>query len=150
MSNIDGWDWSYGDAGGSIAIDVENPVFTYAENGTYSVELTVSGDEGNFSYERNVVVTSCVNGLNDIKGLVNFDVFPSPATDFVSLNVGLQSAQNLEIGLFNSQGQLVLSDQMQGSLSYQQTFDVSNLPAGLYQIKLQNGNQYSTKAFVIN
>ena len=96
------------------------------------------------------MVTSCVNGLNDIKGLVNFDVFPSPATDFVSLNVGLQSAQNLEIGLFNSQGQLVLSDQMQGSLSYQQTFDVSNLPAGLYQIKLQNGNQYSTKAFVIN
>ncbi len=150
VSNIDGWDWAFGDAGGSIAIDEENPVFEYAENGTYTVELTITGDEGNFSYERSVLVNTCVDGLNDLDGLVNFEVFPSPATDFVNLSVGLSTAQNLVVGLYNAQGQLVMSDQFQGLLQYQHSFDVSNLAAGLYQIKLQNGNKFSTRAFVIN
>jgi len=149
VGNIDGWDWSFGDAGGSIAIDVENPVFTYLANGTYTVELTVSGDEGNFSFERNVAVTTCFTGLNDINGLVNFDVFPSPAAEFVSINVGLSTAQDLEVGLYNAQGQLVMSDRIQGALNYQHSFDVSGLAEGLYQIKLQNGGRVSTKAFVV-
>jgi PKD repeat protein len=149
VGNIDGWDWSFGDAGGSIAIDVENPVFTYPANGTYTAELTVSGDEGNFTYERNVAVTTCLTGLTDLEGLTNFDVFPSPATDFVSINVGLSAAQDLEVGLYNAQGQLVASDRIQGALNYQHSFDVSGLAEGLYQIKLQNGDRFSTKAFVV-
>jgi hypothetical protein len=149
VTAIDGWDWSFGDAGGSIAIDVENPVCTYPANGTYTVELTVSGDEGNFSYERNVAVTSCGIGFNELEGLTNFDIFPSPATDFVSINVGLSTAQDLEVGVFNAQGQLVLSDRIQGALNYQHSFDVSTLAEGLYQIKLQNGDRFSTKAFIV-
>jgi len=37
------WDWDFGDSGTSAS---QNPVHTYAANGTYNVTLTVTDDEG--------------------------------------------------------------------------------------------------------
>ncbi len=152
VGSITNRDWSYGDPAGSIAINEASPKFTYPANGTYNVNLAVSGAEGNFNWTRSVTVSNCavIDGINDLDGLVSFDLFPSPATDFVTLNIALGTSQDIEIGFYNAHGQLVMSDRIQGNSDYRNTFDVSQLPAGLYQVKLQNGQKFSTKAFVIN
>jgi hypothetical protein len=152
LSNVDGittWLWNFGD--GSISLD-QNPVYTYSENGTYTVELEVRDGGGTtYSYERNVVVANCGSGtgVRSIDGLLSFSVFPNPATSVLNLDLSLTSGLSMDFGIYASTGELVRTDRIEAGTSYRGSYDVSDLPAGFYTIKLQNGNQVATKGFMI-
>ena len=150
LSNISGittWLWDFGD--GSISLD-QNPIYTYSANGTFNVELEVRDGGGDtYSFEKTVVVANCGLGFDPIDGLVDFTVYPNPVSNTVNLDVTLSAAQDLEVGIYNNTGQLVRSDLLQGATELRGSYDVSDLPAGFYTMKLQNGSQVATKGFVI-
>jgi hypothetical protein len=143
-------DWEFGDPSGSIALDVTSPTFTYPANGTYTAKLSISSAQGSFNFERSVAVTNCVSGQNELQGVKNLEVYPNPASEFLMLDIALSAAQDLEVSMFNAQGQQVQSHIIRGVQELRQAFDVSDLPAGFYQIKVQNEGRFTTRAFVIN
>jgi len=65
-------------------------------------------------------------------------VFPVPANDILNIQLGEEIQTNLR--LYNVSGQLVLEKSIQQS----GPIDVSALPAGLYLLQIQQGNDFKT------
>lgn len=150
QSNVDptDWFWTFGD--GSISFD-ENPVYTYPENNVYSVSLEVTDPSGTeFTTSQNVVVANCGGvGVEDLASLVSFQIFPNPASERVTFDVNLNGSQDLEVSIFDIAGRLVFSEQVQNIDAYTRTIGVGDFPAGVYELKLQNGRQVASKSFII-
>ncbi|MEO8382891.1 MAG: PKD domain-containing protein [Acidobacteriota bacterium] len=53
-ASCDSYAWNFGDNNTST---VRNPLHSYTNNGTYSVQLTVTNNRGSFTYTRSVVVS---------------------------------------------------------------------------------------------
>lgn len=138
--------WIFGD--GMISFD-QNPVHTFPNPGNYEVCLVVT--EGALSYEvcRLVNVDLCA-GLDDIASITDLSIYPNPANNVLNLNASFSQNEDIMIRIFNNQGQLV-EEYNAGSLqNLQHTFDVSNLPSGIYMMQINNGaGQSTSRSFVI-
>jgi hypothetical protein len=76
---------------------------------------------------------------------VNVAVFPNPTTDF--LNVKWEEDMDADAFVFNSQGQLVEQFPLANGL---QTVDVHTLPSGIYYLKIQTAQGWTSKRFVVD
>ncbi len=83
------WDWDFGDGGSST---FENPVHAYAENGTYSVCLTVTNAYGESTICEDVVIDSY------IAPGVAFSYTGDPDVDFTDLSSGGPFAWDWDFG----------------------------------------------------
>ena len=72
-------------------------------------------------------------GISPVNGLSKTTIFPSPATDFISIS-GLQN--NEKFSIYNINGQQLLSRQASNEI---ENIPVSHLPAGIYFVKMSNG-----------
>ncbi len=79
-------------------------------------------------------------------------VQPNPATNFVAVSYELQTAGNVELTLFNVNGQAVKSlkesNRMDAGL-HTASFDVSDLAKGVYFVKINNNNKVAVKKVVV-
>ena len=76
----------------------------------------------------------------EIKAESLVKVYPNPTTDLVSI----ESSQPFQLSLINSNGVLI----KQMYLEDKQTFDLKNLPTGLYLLRFENKNQAFSKKIV--
>ena len=74
-------------------------------------------------------------------GALAFSIAPNPATDKLQINLG-SAAGKVTATLSNATGQVVLQEVISGGNT---TLSVSQLPAGLYLLQLQNGKQVYTE-----
>jgi hypothetical protein len=72
-------------------------------------------------------------------------LYPNPVTDKVTISLPALSTGKATISIVDSKG-MVVSTRQQTSLL--QSFDISNLPAGLYLVKVTNGNTITTEKFI--
>lgn len=73
---------------------------------------------------------------------IEFEVFPNPTADFVSLKISDVEFENLEVKILNATNQTILSK----IISYQnETIDLSGLPNGFYTICMENKGQIFSK-----
>lgn len=92
-------------------------------------------------------------GIDDINAsLSSFNLYPSPATDKITLDFTLTENKNVAVQLFNSLGQKMDINQsaegFQGANTIQ--LDVATLPEGIYFASiLLEGNTAATKRFVV-
>lgn len=69
-----------------------------------------------------------------------FQVFPNPATDILFINSKSHEANSYQVSLFDAHGRMLqLPIASQGG--WQQSLDISNLPAGLYALVIQKAHQ---------
>jgi hypothetical protein len=86
-------------------------------------------------------------GLNDISEKINFDIFPNPASDYITLLVDRNEPNNLEMLMTNTLGQVVFSEKfIQPAVPY--TFDLTLHPSGVYFITLKS--KYEASVFEID
>ena len=95
--------------------------------------------------------TDCVNliisGVNDLNDDFEFNVFPNPGSDVLSISSAYY-LQNTWVFVYNYAGQLVLNPiQMSGNSL---TIHAEELPSGVYQVVLFNGNQSAEKRWMKN
>lgn len=97
------------------------------------------------SFSTNCTVTS----INELPTLENVALNPNPATNIVELSYRSANAATIankgfeiELRVLNLNGREVLN-------SNQPSLDVSDLPAGIYLVKIQAGNQNFTKKLVV-
>ncbi len=81
----------------------------------------------NGSVVKEQIVIEPFNGIKDNMEMANISAYPNPVNEILYLEI---EASNFNAEFYNAQGQLVLQEQNNKSIS------VANLPSGVYMLKL--------------
>jgi hypothetical protein len=138
--------WDFGDGSG-VSFE-QDPVYQYAEPGTYTVTLIVTEGSESFQFERAVIVDFC-SDINEIEGLTNFQVYPVPAQNELNIALHFVNPDNIDMQILNMQGQILFTASEKNVTNYTNTFDISSLPAGSYVLEIKNSTDFATKSFII-
>jgi len=84
------------------------------------------------------ISTSAVDVKNNGADFTQMSVYPNPAKDQATLTYALGKTRNLVIDLYDMQGKWIqnLSQGQQGEGFHKLNVNTSNLPAGMYLIRL--------------
>ncbi len=133
LNNPTSWLWDFGDGNTSTEQD---PVHTYAAATWYTVCLIVTNNCGTDTTCTNIMV---VSDLDDPAQQIGMTISPNPTIDQVQLAYQLPMNGDLQLTIYNSQGQQV---QQENWTSLQQQasklVDLSNLPGGVYHFLLRH------------
>jgi hypothetical protein len=78
--------------------------------------------------------------LRDVKEEVIFEIFPNPTRDYITINSGDYTSENIiRIEIINSIGNVVISDQKMNNKRY--NLNLGGLPSGMYLIRILDGNK---------
>ena len=77
-------------------------------------------------------------------------VYPNPAQDQVNINLNMEQSENVDVVIFNTLGQIVVSENY-GSLNGVNTLNIKldNLTSGIYFVKIAVGDKVYTKPLQI-
>lgn len=81
---------------------------------------------------------------NDLSNTINARLYPNPAKDIITVN-GLSTSAKATLSLYNNSGALI---QQATANSEHHSFNLQQLAAGSYYIKVQSGEKISTLKFV--
>ncbi|WP_417612576.1 T9SS type A sorting domain-containing protein [Owenweeksia hongkongensis] len=87
--------------------------------------------------------TGCNIGIEELE-FENLEVYPNPVSNTFTVS---GSENPMDIELINAAGVLV---KKKGEVKPNGQVDISNLPTGIYFLKLQNGNHFITKQLIKN
>lgn len=131
--------WSTGDTTASISV---------TQSGNYSVTtidfLTCESDTS-----INVVFEPCPLGLDEMKTLSTFTVYPNPSDGKITLTDVNLSTPFYTLDITNSLGQLVYS-RKQISTSGNLVIDLSKEKAGIYFIQLSDGEKQLRQKLILH
>ncbi|MBU3700022.1 MAG: T9SS type A sorting domain-containing protein, partial [Candidatus Kapabacteria bacterium] len=135
-SDVEAWAWNYN---GARIQNVVSSSYTVTRPGTYSATAIRKGCEST-SENFEIVFT----GVNDdvVAGAANFTVFPNPTNGRVSISTGLALSGNVRINITNAVGVSVMSvNEVASGAGFTSSFDMTSLPAGLYNVVITNGSE---------
>jgi hypothetical protein len=127
--------WNFGNNSTSTQKD---PVFTYANDGTYKVCLSVTNSQGCTDSICKTITIKAVS-VKDLMGGLKVTTAPNPASHFLSVRI--ETAQS-----FQDQDKLILNDILgrqvlqKRIVDTQNDIDISDLPNGVYTLRLQLKN----------
>ena len=94
------------------------------------------------------VFPACMNSATtNISTVSNFEVFPNPGQGLFNVSITLESAQSVDLQVFDLQGQLLNVQHSMGQ-SNLFTIDLSDKPTGLYIIRLITERGTATRSVV--
>lgn len=102
--------------------------------GTYNVVVTDSAD----CSETIGVVVDLANGIRELN-LSNLQVFPNPTQKEVTISFSASKMQDFDVSLYSPIGNVIFTDKATQTNSYERTYDLSSLAAGIYFIEISNG-----------
>ncbi|MDA0778900.1 MAG: T9SS type A sorting domain-containing protein [Bacteroidetes bacterium] len=116
----------------------------YSDAGDYTIDLSFFGcPVAQYSIKVSIPYTAEINTNSDNENI--FEVFPSPATN--KLSIKLKSVEFKELYITNNLGQkLSLNHEDKGN---EVVFDVTKLAAGIYHVILEQEGQIKSKKVVI-
>lgn len=130
------YDWDFGD-GATGSGDTLTHVYT--SNGTYTVQLVVTGVCGD---------TDTVTTTVDIQGIsveeVAFDgsvnVFPNPTSGVFNVQVATATAGEAELQLLSLSGQVLHIEKLERGNEWNVQIDISDLPQGTYMLTIRTAD----------
>jgi len=94
-----------------------------------------------------IIDTSIHSGIEET-ATARLDVFPNPASDFLTVKLDMMNGEVL-LRVFNILGGMVLTDAIKCAGITQRTYDISDLPEGIYILEATIHNSTYTKKMVI-
>jgi acetyl esterase/lipase len=107
----------------------------------------VCGTPLNCNYNGSIV-NAVGAGLMENVNNNSWSIYPNPAFNQLMVDLRKLESKNLNISIVNALGQVVISKS--NVQAKQENVDISNLPAGLYQITVSDGEKQYDKKFVKN
>ena len=135
----------------AIACGAFHSLFVKSNNSVWATGENSSGQLGDgtiVNKSNPIQVTgfcsgSLVTDENDVDNI--FSMYPNPC--FEQLNIKLNDYQNAKVELFNLQGQLVMSADLEDFIT---TLQLNNLANGLYIVQIKKSNVVEVKKLVKN
>ncbi len=132
--------WDFGDGNTST---MEDPSYTYAAAGTYTVCLTVTDDCGTDSTCMAVTVTdTSANNIEEVI-LQNAKVYPNPANELMTVNVS--SNEQIDLTILDMMGQVIT----RLSFSHSTVIKTGHLADGVYFLQLKLNGARINKRIVV-
>lgn len=103
------------------------------QSGNYSVQSTVNGCTSSLSANFNFIVTGIINLGND----QFIRLYPNPVKNKLTIDWSINNVTSLNVQITNLQGKMLLKKIIQPSSA----IDLSNLPAGMYIIKITSSQK---------
>lgn len=124
------------------------PVFPYVLGPKFfgKVQMGNTGpNSGHNTINEPVVVYTSVN---DLENEILFNAFPNPANEYFDLYLTPSFSSNLSATLYNQHGQVLHQmENVQTGVNY--TFDIGDLPTGVYALLISDGKNQTMKKIVI-
>lgn len=131
--NIVAWSWDFGDGSTST---MQNPSYTYAAPGMYTVCLTSSSDCNSDVVCQPVNIT--VTGIEDVSLSTALSVYPNPSNGNFTLELeGVES--DVTVTVTDMAGKTLHASNMPVAGSIRKEFDL-NLASGTYLLQLTAGD----------
>jgi hypothetical protein len=136
--NANNYFWDFDGLGTS---ELQSPSFTFPSPGIYYVSLSTNNSCGEDDIVKIVSISSV--GIAKLDGIDHIALFPNPVQDVLNIAFEFANQGRLTVDIFNMSGKQITSRSFNGNGFIQETFDFSNLSAGLYVIRFISGNSVS-------
>jgi PKD repeat protein len=166
-TQVTGYKWDFGDGTNS---SLQNPAHTFPGDGTYTVCLTVEGNDGKVICKdqmcRTITISGCRGGssssfksgdevtTDDVLNDFAATVYPNPFSERFTISFSNPVAQQMEITLLDASGKQValLSSAQYEAGAQSVSFDAMsyNLTDGVYFIALKSDKNVSYKKIVFS
>ncbi len=123
--------WSFGDGSTS---DMENPVYSYAAIGTYSVALTTINEAGCSDTEVMDVQVDEVTAITELEASNQIKVFPNPTKNRLNVQFEFAETQNVNFSVIDLLGRTLERHQKRTYLNDQLEINLNNYAEGIYHL----------------
>lgn len=134
--------WDFGDGGSSTQ---QNPFYTYASGGTYTVRLTIEDALGCMASDSQSIQFVYV-GAQEATTLQG-QIFPNPFAEQLEISLAAPARTRLEVVLENELGQVMLREQHPAGVQHI-ALATADLPAGFYVLHLRVGDRVAVRKLV--
>ncbi len=124
--------------------------FYYAFNVANASSAQPTDPEGTI-YHNSVTIQEMTTGINDLTDKVaDLTIFPNPVSSNFGLSFNLKETNQVAAQLYSLSGQMVkeLINEKMSEGGFNQQFDINELPAGIYLVKMSVGSAWVTKKIV--
>jgi len=130
-----------------LAVSIDNVLVPWTESNYPILSVSHYNYDGiDFVlYEKDIYYYSDITGINEVIDNYNVSIYPNPANDNLIINTTIN--ENLNIEIYTIKGQSVMSTEYSNNAS-EMRVDISQLPAGMYFIRIANDQNNITKKFV--
>ena len=134
--------WNFGD--GTTDTAHGNTVHTYNIPNLYTVTLIVCDSCGCDTISKLVYVNS--TGIANIAGISSVNLYPNPASNKCTISISAIERQEVMVSLSNILGEILLAYPWSiAAGDNSRVYDLSTLPAGMYQFTLKSSSGILTK-----
>jgi hypothetical protein len=128
--------WNFGDGSTSA---LSEPTHTFTSTGVYSVQLIVTNNCG---LKDTTIQQIGVTSAAEPSWLSYFELAPNPSTGLVTIEMRGVAQGKVSFTLFNAIGQTALVDESSFQNGWlQKTFNLEQLPAGVYYLQIRSGKE---------
>ncbi len=130
--NTTSWFWDFGDG---VTSNLKNPQHTYQAFGNFTVLMRATDGPCVRTVTKNITI-ELFTSLEEALGL-NLQVYPNPAEDDFTVAYQVEKVVPMEISLIDLAGKTLLRESLIPNHEGEVVFNVTQLPAGLYLVRLQ-------------
>jgi uncharacterized repeat protein (TIGR01451 family) len=114
--------------------------------GKTTVEVTAEDGTTSKTYNVNFTVTTSINEQN-LDGII--ELYPNPTNGIINISIDNDKYSEGRLEVFNSISNLVYIEEIQSSDKSIYKIDLSNLPKGIYFVKISNNEETNVKKVII-
>jgi len=119
-------------------------------SGLFEKQYVVTDPSGNSAKKtRGVLVRSSSTGVAEAGDKLDFTLYPSPSDGQFKVVGSFEGSKQLSVHILNPQGKVVEQLAKQCSGEVELDFDLTSSSAGLYQVKIQTGDEVIMKSIMI-
>lgn len=139
------WSWDFGDGSGTSAM--QSPMYSYTNNGVYTIQLISSNPCGVDTMEKTITV-NCIVGTDPIQFLPNVVLYPNPSNGQFAISF-TNVKKRVDLVMFDAAGRMVFEQVIKQKGEFTQPFNMTSLAKGEYIIKMKVDGQTLNRRIVL-
>ncbi|MEO0340787.1 MAG: T9SS type A sorting domain-containing protein [Bacteroidota bacterium] len=137
--------------GDIVSFDITPTSIVGGQASPVSYELTVRDASGNSHTCLGQIAINLVSSVRqDDELLAKIQAFPNPTSDVLNVSVSDLDLKQGLLFLRDLTGKVVLEDRIETSSQWSKTYNINNLPAGIYTLQIIDGNRQLSKKIMKN